>query len=81
MTPEITLKVATRLRYTILRNYYRDVRTLKRKLTFRGVEDRIKSLEIKLYDSFTKLDAKDTLELKYVINELKAIKAIIVKVV
>jgi len=79
VTPEITLKVATRLRYTILRNYYRDVRTLKRKLTFRGVEDRIKSLEIKLYDSFTKLDAKDTLELKYLINELKSIKAIIVK--
>jgi len=79
VTPEITLKVAVRLKYTILRNYYRDVRTLKRKLTFRGVEDRIKNLEIKLYDSFTKLDAKDTLELSFLISELQAIKAIIVK--
>ena len=79
VTPEITLKVATRLRFTILRNYYRDVRTLKRKLTFRGVEDRIQALEIKLYESFTKPDAKDTLELKYLVSELQDIKAIIVK--
>jgi phosphoenolpyruvate carboxylase len=79
VTPEITLKVAVRLRYTILRNYYRDVRTLKRKLTFRGVEDRIQALEIKLYESFTKPDAKDTLELKYLVSELQDIKAIIVK--
>ena len=79
VTPEITLKVATRLRYTILRNYYRDVRTLKRKLTFRGVEDRIQNLEFKLYESFTVLDGKDTLELSFFINELESIKAIIIK--
>ncbi len=79
VTPEITLKVATRLRFTALRNYYRDVRILRRKLTFRGVEDRIKDLEFKLYESFTKLDAKDTLELNYLVNELKVIKAIIIK--
>jgi len=79
VTPEITLRVATRLRYTILRNYYRDVRTLKRKLTFRGVEDRIKDLEIKLYESFIRPDTKGTLELHYLVSELKAIKAIIVK--
>ena len=79
VTPEITLKVATRLRFTILRNYYRDVRTLKRKLTFRGVEDRIQNLEIKLYESFTRPDAKDTLELEYFISELQDIKSIIVK--
>lgn len=79
VTPEITLKVATRLRFTILRNYYRDVRNLKRKLTFRGVEDRIQNLEIKLYESFTKPDAKDILELNYLISELQDIKSIIVK--
>lgn len=79
VTPEITLKVATRLKFTVLRNYYRDVRILRRKLTFRGVEDRIKNLEFKLYESFTNLDAKDVLELNYLVGELKAIKAIIVK--
>ena len=79
VTPEITLKVATRLKFTALRNYYRDVRILRRKLTFRGVEERIKNLEFKLYESFTNLNAKDALELSYLINELKAIKTIIVK--
>src|SRR5690606_5593223 len=36
VTPEITLRVANRLKHTILKNYYRDVRRLKRRLTFRG---------------------------------------------
>ena len=79
VTPEITLKVANRLRLTILKNYYRDVRTLKRKLTFRGVEERIQNLELKLYDSFTMPDSKDTIELNYLISELQDIKSIIVK--
>jgi phosphoenolpyruvate carboxylase len=79
VTPEITLKVANRLRLTILKNYYRDVRTLKRKLTFRGVEERIQNLELKLYESFTMPDSKDTIELNYLISELQDIKSIIVK--
>jgi len=79
VTPEITLKVAKRLRYTVLKNYYRDVRTLKRKLTFRGVDERIQALEIKLYDSFTRPDDRDILELNYLKSELNDIKSIIVK--
>ena len=38
VTPEITLKVASRLRETIIKNYYRDLRQLKRKVSFVGVE-------------------------------------------
>jgi len=79
VTPEITLKVANRLKLTILKNYYRDIRTLKRKLTFRGVEDRVQNLELKLYESFTMPDLKDTIELNYLISELQDIKSIIVK--
>ena len=79
VTPETTLKVAKRLRYTVLKNYYRDVRTLKRKLTFRGVDERIQALEIKLYDSFTRPDDRDILDLNYLKSELNDIKDIIVK--
>lgn len=50
VTPEITLKVAARLKETIVKNYYRDVRNLKRKLTFRDVEEKISRLEDELYD-------------------------------
>ena len=45
VTPEITIKTAKRLQFSILRNYYRDLRKLKRKITFPGLEHRIEDLE------------------------------------
>ncbi len=51
VTAEITLKVAEELRKAILRCYYKDMRALKRRLTFKNVEDRIAALEIKIYNS------------------------------
>lgn len=48
---ETTLKVAADLRKAILRGYYRDVRTLKRRLTFAGVEIILSELEQKIYQS------------------------------
>ena len=53
VTTDITLEVADRLRRTVLRNYYRDLRKLRRKLTFRKVADIVLDLERKLYLSFT----------------------------
>jgi len=51
VTTEITLKVADRLRTSILKNYYTDIRQLKRKLTFIGVDTIIADIENKLYRS------------------------------
>lgn len=51
VTNEITLKVADRLRTCILKAYYREIRKLKRKLTFRHVSDLVEELEGKLYQS------------------------------
>ncbi|MEL1244262.1 phosphoenolpyruvate carboxylase [Flavobacterium sp. DGU11] len=51
VTTEITLKVADRLRCSILKCYYNDIRQLKRKLTFAGVEEKITDIEQKLYRS------------------------------
>jgi phosphoenolpyruvate carboxylase len=45
---DVTLKVAARLRETLLRSYYRDIRTLKRRLTFKGVDDAIALAERKM---------------------------------
>ncbi len=79
VTPEITLKVAKRLHQTILKNYYRDVRALKRKLTFRGVEERINKLELKLYKSSIDINSSATIELDEFISELNTIRDIIIK--
>ncbi|MDH5382098.1 MAG: phosphoenolpyruvate carboxylase, partial [Cyclobacteriaceae bacterium] len=46
----ITLKVADRLRTSVLKSYYRDIRKLKRKLTFKEVEPIIIELEQLLYE-------------------------------
>jgi phosphoenolpyruvate carboxylase len=51
VTNKITLEVAQRLRTSILKCYYFDVRKLKRKLTFKGVSEIIFELEQKLYRS------------------------------
>lgn len=51
VTTEISLKVAERLRNTILKCYYRDLRKLKRKLTFTGVDHLVTELEDKIYRS------------------------------
>ena len=51
VTTEITLKVAERLRSSILKRYYTDIRKLKRKLTFIGVDTIIADIENKLYRS------------------------------
>ena len=50
VTADITLKTAKRLKFSILRNYYRDIRKLKRKITFPGVEQRVINLEERLFN-------------------------------
>jgi phosphoenolpyruvate carboxylase len=47
---DTTLKVAEALRASIIKCYYRDVRQLKRRLTFPGVENVLAALEEKLYN-------------------------------
>ena len=49
VTNEITLKVAAKLQETILKCYYRDIRILRRRLTFRGVEKIMIETERKIY--------------------------------
>lgn len=51
VTTEITLKVTERLRTSILKCYYKDIRDLKRKLTFSQVDTLWTELEQKVYRS------------------------------
>jgi phosphoenolpyruvate carboxylase len=74
VTTEITLKVADRLRTSILKSYYLDVRKLKRKLTFSGIDTIIADIENKLYRSvfYSTGTIYITLsELKDKLNEIK----------
>ena len=76
VTTEITLKVAERLRTSILKCYYIEMRNLKRKLTFSGVDTLVTELEQKLYRSvfYSKGEIFITLdEFKSQLNKIKQI--------
>jgi phosphoenolpyruvate carboxylase len=77
VTPEITLNVAERLRQTILRNYYRDVRRLKRRFTFDGVQEILVRIEKRLYKHVVRSYAKVNFSQKILLEELEAVRAII----
>ncbi len=51
VTSEITLQVANALRGGIIKCYYLDVRRLRRRLTFEGVDVLLQELETKLYSN------------------------------
>jgi len=76
VTTEITLKVADRLRTSILKCYYREMRNLKRKLTFSEVDVLVAELEYKLYRSvfYSKGEIYITLEeFKTQLNKIRTI--------
>ena len=79
VTPEITEKVAKRLRTSILKCYYFDIRNLKRKLTFNEVDTIIAGLEYKLYRSVFYSQGEIFISLEELINELTIVKNIVVE--
>ena len=77
VTTEITLKVARKLRQAVLRSYYRDIRKLRRKLTFKKVADMIINLESRLYESSIDPE-KSTLSHQEFLQGLLEIKALLI---
>ncbi|MBC7525710.1 MAG: phosphoenolpyruvate carboxylase [Flavobacterium sp.] len=80
VTTEITLKVANRLRTSILKCYYNDIRKLRRKLTFSGIDTLILELENKLYRSVFYSDGFIYITLSELQNKLQEIKSICIDV-
>ncbi|CAL66460.1 phosphoenolpyruvate carboxylase [Christiangramia forsetii] len=79
VTTEITLRVAKRLRRTILLNYYRDIRKLKRRLTFREVHELMTEIEKGLYDSAISKSGSIKLTLEDFKSKLLKIKSILIE--
>ena len=78
VTTEITVKVADRLRTSILKCYYVEIRKLKRKLTFSGVDTLITELELKLYRSVFYSKGEIFITLEEFKSQLSKIKHIII---
>lgn len=79
VTTEITLKVADRLRTSILKCYYVEMRNLKRKLTFSGVDTLVSELEHKLYRSVFYSKGEIFITLEELLTQLDKIRTIIIE--
>lgn len=79
VTTEITLKVADRLRTSILKCYYVEMRNLKRKLTFSGVDTLVSDLEHKLYRSVFYSNGEIFITLDELLTQLNKIRTIIIE--
>ena len=76
---ETTLNVAKALRSSIIVCYYRDVRKLKRKLTFSGVDVLINELEASLYENVFRPDEAKPISANEIMDCLTKIKNIIIE--
>ena len=77
VTPEISIKTAKKLKYSIQRNYYRDLRKLRRKLTFDEVEEIIDDTESRMYNSL--LNKNKQISLKDFKHSLSKVVSILSK--
>jgi phosphoenolpyruvate carboxylase len=75
---ETTLRVAESLRGAIIKCYYLDVRRLKRRLTFKGVDTIIANLEDKLYNNIFIPEQKTELSRQEILDPLIQIREIII---
>jgi phosphoenolpyruvate carboxylase len=78
VTTEITLNVAKRLKQTILKSYYKDIRLLKRRLTFDGVEQSISELENMLFENSVNTEPTTLIPLEELKGKLQNIKDVLV---
>jgi phosphoenolpyruvate carboxylase len=76
---ETTLNVAKALRSSIIVCYYRDVRKLKRKLTFSGVDVLVNELEATLYENVFRPDVAKPITTNEINECLTKIKNIIIE--
>ena len=72
---DITIKVADELRMTLMKCYYRDVKALERKLTFKGVKEIIENLREHLYVAM--FDSSKNIEYADILANLEKIHVLL----
>ncbi len=75
---ETTIKVAEALRSAIIVCYYRDIRKLKRRLTFTGVDTMIQLLEEELYENVFRPQESKRISKNELVEQLTAIRTLVI---
>ncbi|WEK35790.1 MAG: phosphoenolpyruvate carboxylase [Candidatus Pseudobacter hemicellulosilyticus] len=78
VTVDTTQKVADTLRGSIIKCYYTDVRRLKRRLTFKGVDTILADLEVKLYNNIFIPGHRTALTKESILEALTNIREILI---
>lgn len=76
---DITRRVAAKLRYSIASCYHRDVRELKRRLTFQGSYEILDEIEKQLHDEMSESNPHYTLDAESLIAKLDEIETILLE--
>ncbi|OYQ46930.1 phosphoenolpyruvate carboxylase [Flavobacterium aurantiibacter] len=79
VTAQATFEVGMRLRTSILKCYYQDIRKLKRKLTFSGVTDLIADIEYRLYRTVFYNADPNFISYEYLVEKLQEISNLLVE--
>jgi phosphoenolpyruvate carboxylase len=79
VTTETTLKVADALRGGIIKCYYLDIRKLRRRLTFKGVDVLLAELEKQLYENIFIPGKRTSISKEDILSALNEIKKIIIQ--
>lgn len=77
VTAAITMKVAAALRSSIIKCYYLDIRKLKRRLTFKGIDAILNALEERLYKLLFITNTENDLKREELLLPLQAIKELL----
>jgi len=78
VTADTALRVADALRGSIIKCYYLDVRKIKRRLTFEGVEAPLAALERKLYNNIFIPGYRTELKVADILDLLEGIRQVII---
>lgn len=77
VTVETTLKVANRLRFAIVTNYYQEIKKLKRRLSFVGVSEILNQLDELFYAEITNADGSKNVDLDFLLSKLEEIENVL----
>jgi phosphoenolpyruvate carboxylase len=75
---DTTLEVANRMRGRLLRCYHRDIRLIRRRLTFRGLEERTRAIERKINNTLYYPEKEGYNACTELIEELRAMRTILI---
>ncbi len=79
VTPQITLDVAKRLKESVIKCYIKDVKYLRRRLTFRGIRERIIDINHRLRNTLLDLEGSSQISLPEFREELKSIRTMLIE--